>query len=80
MGSIKKSGIRQQLKKKLEHFSRTIKFYEDLLFGLSLFSDSLEAYYHGKPNIFTLNEKTFRDIKRKFDKAIVNARKLLQQI
>lgn len=68
------------MKKTLEHFSRTIKLYEDLLFGLNLFSDSLEAYYRGEPNIFTLNEKTFRDIKQKFDKAIVHARKLHQQI
>lgn len=65
---------------KLEHFSRIIKLHEDLLFGLTLFSDCMAACYRGQPDIFILNDKTFQDIKRKMDAAIVRARELCRQI
>lgn len=65
---------------KLEHFFRVIKLHEDLLFGLTLFSDCMAACYRGQPDIFILNDKTFQDLKHKMDAAIVRARELSRQI
>ena len=53
-----------------------INLYEDLLFGLTLFSDCMAAYYRGQVNIFTLNDNTFRNIKLKMAAVIDSARSL----
>jgi hypothetical protein len=63
----------------IEHLSRMINLYEDLLFGLTLFSDCMAAYYHDQPNIFTLNDNTFQKIKLEMAEAIDSARSLLEQ-
>lgn len=80
MGSIRVHGRKPPSAKKLENFRRMIKVYDDLLFGISLLSDGMAAYYRDQPNIFTLNEKTFREIKQRIDEAIVHAQDLLQNI
>jgi len=76
MGSIIARGSKQQSARKMEHFSRMINLYEDLLFGLTLFSDCMAAYYRGQVNIFTLNDNTFRNIKLKMAAVIDSARSL----
>ena len=79
MGSMTTPGSRQRSATKAERLSRMIELYENLLFGLTLFSDCMAAYYHDQPNIFTLNENTFQDIKRRINTAIAHAREVLQK-